>query len=368
MSYFHKAFIDNFPGVIIGFNLSTKRLCSIEGKGKAQLFANLHERDNLSLAEFRSCIADSHRESIAEQTQSLLTHKKNWSVEYPIKHAADEFWLREESFYGHNEQTTENQLGLIITDITKQKRQQQNLERDIESAKHTANTKNEFFASMSHEIRTPMNAVMGMAQILAKTALDSEQKQYVKTIMGSSNALVQIINDILDLSKLEAGKLDITQDKVDLESLCLEVCQLLTARAQDKGLQLLLDYQITEVDSVIADKGRLRQILINLIGNAIKFTEQGYVCLQVSLEKQKDKSVFQFSVKDTGIGISEDDLPNVFDSFYRIPSGKVHNVKGLGLGLSYVKYIITQLNGNIQVKSKPGSGTRFEITLPLKDD
>lgn len=212
-----------------------------------------------------------------------------------------------------------------------------------------------------------MNAVMGMAQILGKTPLDVEQKQYVNTIMSSSNALVQIINDILDFSKIEAGKIDLLTEEVDLEFLCLEICHLLSTRAQEKYLKIYLNFQVRAYKSVLVDKGRLRQILINLIGNAIKFTETGYVELLVESIPQAlpTLSEIKFSIKDTGIGISETAKRNLFKAYAQADGSISHRYGGTGLGLQISQRLIHLMGGNISVDSREGEGSNFWFVLPM---
>ena len=261
-------------------------------------------------------------------------------------------------------------VGLRV-DITHQKEQQAALDVARKAAEAANRAKSAFLANMSHEIRTPMNGVVGMAELLCDTGLNEEQRLFAETIRSSGEALLVIINDILDYSKIEAERLTLHPEPFDLERLIHEVAMLLQPRARERGLDLMIDYDLFLPTRFIGDAGRLRQVLTNLVGNAVKFTEKGYVLIRiVGLETEPGNQQLHISVEDTGIGIPPDQLDLVFGEFNQVESEANRKFEGTGLGLAITKSLIERMQGSVWVDSELGKGScfGFRLLLPVAED
>jgi len=262
-------------------------------------------------------------------------------------------------------------LVCLTQDITESVRREAELEVARASAEAASRAKSAFLANMSHEIRTPMNGVVGMADLLCETSLSEEQRLFAETIKSSGEALLGIINDVLDYSKAEAEKLRLYPEPFDLERCLHEVMLLLQPRAQEKGVNLVVDFDLFLPTRFVADPGRMRQILTNLLGNAVKFTAQGHVLARVvGIDHGDRRFDLHFSIEDTGIGIAPEHLAHIFGEFNQVEDQSNRAFEGTGLGLAITRQLVELMGGEIWVDSEPGKGScfGFKVTVDPAED
>ncbi|GAA6201417.1 ATP-binding protein [Aquicoccus sp. SU-CL01552] len=254
----------------------------------------------------------------------------------------------------------------IERDITATKHHQREMSLARQAAEEGARAKSEFLATMSHEIRTPMNGVIGMADLLVESGLNADQRVYAETIRSSAQALLTIINDVLDLSRLDARRMTLDPVDFDLKTCVQEPVRLLRPQARKKGLSLRLDFAGEGGDRLHGDDSRLRQVLINLIGNAIKFTSTGGIAVRVCRAPTGDgMTSLRIEVEDTGIGIPKDKQEHIFERFAQADASTTREYGGTGLGLTISRMLVEEMGGTIAVRSEPGCGACFEIALCL---
>ncbi|HEX6707114.1 MAG TPA: response regulator [Albitalea sp.] len=306
-------------------------------------------------------LVDARREAEQRGEPADITYR----IDHPIKGIR---WIRSRSRTRAMPDGTPRVYGLV-SDVTRDHEHEVELERARDEAEAASLAKSQFMANMSHEIRTPMNGILGMTELLLGTSLNDKQRRFAKAVYRSGESLLEIINDILDFSKIEAGKLELAPTDFSLRGVVEDTLELLAPRAHEKALELSFHEAQGLPSTVHGDPLRLRQVLTNLIANAIKFTERGEVVIDLrraDAQDDPDQLMLQFNVRDTGIGIDTDVLPRLFSAFTQANGGMSRRYGGTGLGLAISKQLIELMGGSIQVESSPGVGSQFIFRVPLR--
>lgn len=288
----------------------------------------------------------------------FYTHVTKHGTEFPV-----EILTEEVEYHG-----TPAWLS-IARDISERRRAEEALAATRDQALAASKAKSDFVAGVSHELRTPMNGIMGMVALLLETHLSGEQREYAETINSAADSMLQLLNEILDLSKIEAGKLEIEPIPFDLHDSIASVSRLLTPKARNAGLDLVFHCAPDVPHHVIGDPTRLRQVVTNLAGNAIKFTKEGHVAIRVEGRRQDEaRASIRISVEDTGIGIAEDRLEAIFEEFTQADLSTTRNYGGTGLGLTISRQLVSLMGGELRVESRPDQGSTFwfDLDFPLQ--
>ena len=341
-----------------------------------------------SFETFVELLHPEDRQRVMDALTAHLERHAEYIVEFRLRHSSGEYLhCIVQGKAQRDEEGTPYRMAGAVTDITERKRAEEEIRRlneslerrveertaQLEAARRAADeanrAKSEFLANMSHEIRTPMNGVIGMTGLLLDTRLDAEQREYAEAIHASGENLMVIINDILDFSKIEAGALRLETIDFDLRSAVEDVMDILASRAYGKDLELanLIEYDVPV--ALRGDPGRLKQVLINLVGNAIKFTEEGEVVVKIMLseERPEDATMIRFEVSDTGIGMTPEQQSRLFQSFTQADASTTRRYGGTGLGLAISRQLVGMMGGEIGVESEPGVGSTFFFTVPFEE-
>jgi len=346
--------VTNTKGIITYAN---DKFCAISGYSREEIIGENHRILN----------SNSQPKSYWQQMFLAVSNGGVWNDEVCNKKKDGRlYWVDTTIIALYNNVNTLDGYISILTDITHQKETISRLDEAKIQAEVANESKNEFLANMSHEIRTPMNGVIGMTNLLLDTALNQEQQTFAKTVKYSAESLLIIINDILDFSKIEAGMLALEPLEFDLSVLLHELGSSLALQAHEKGLELICPANIISTQPLIADPGRIRQILNNLVGNAIKFTESGEVSVSCKIhEKTEHRTKLLFEIKDTGIGLNDAQQSKLFERFSQADSSTTRKFGGTGLGLTISRQLVEMMGGEIGVKSIEGKGSTFWFTINI---
>jgi len=364
MDIAHVAFQHSSDGVIV---LDEKRQIIQVNKAFEKITGYKEEEALLKNPKFLKDPAHKYEKSFFRGMWQEVQEKGFWSGDvYNIKKNGEPYVQHLSIDVVKSDGRITNYIG-ISSDVTENKRIEANIIHDKDISEKANKAKDIFLTNMSHEIRTPMNAILGFSQLLSKTALNDEQKNFVKKTRNAANSLLSILNDILDLSKISAGKLTIQKAPFKPRRVIRQSIDVLSLQARQKGLALTYEIDENIPEDLIGDAERIRQILINLINNAIKFTEKGSIHINLFvLSKDTHHCVIECSVSDTGIGITDKNLKSLFKQFTQVDNSTTRRKGGTGLGLAISKQLLEAMDGSIEVESEYGNGSTFSFELRLE--
>jgi PAS domain S-box-containing protein len=341
------------------------------------------EEFEVNYAAWEDRLHPDDKERVLSVLNAHLTRRTPYEVEYRLRVKSGEwrwFHAKGQAIWDENGHAT--RMAGSLSDVTDRRLaeealrnyaaqlEQKNDELAIakEQAEEATRLKSEFLANMSHEIRTPMSGIIGLANVLLDSNLSSTERTYAQKMVNSAESLLQIINDILDISKIEAGRIEFDIRPFNMRALCEEVCSVTAIKAQEKSIELRLNYQPDDLHNAMGDKGRIRQILNNLLGNAIKFTDKGSVEVSVCAKRQSDNNIlFHVDVQDTGIGIAPDKVELIFEKFAQADQSTARRFGGTGLGLSICRQLAHMMGGKMGVASEEGKGSVFWFEIVLDE-
>ncbi|MHC4324478.1 MAG: response regulator [Planctomycetota bacterium] len=318
----------------------------------------------LTYETFLNCVHPDDREYVDQKWKTALIDKEPYDIEHRILAEGNIKWVREKAELEFDDNGS-CVRGLGFTqDITERKRFEKTLDEARKKAEAASVTKSRFLANISHEIRTPMSVIMGVADFLDIDELADKQKSQIGLLKEASKSLLLIADDLLDVSRIEAGKLELNPAEHSLKRLLDSIESIMKPLADNKGLQFAVICSSTLPSKIYTDYGRVHQCLLNIVRNAVKFTERGHIHIKVALENKQESPHIRFDIEDTGIGIPADKLQSVFNSFTKIDEGKTRQYSGTGLGLAITKNISELLGGSVSVTSKVNKGSVFSLVIP----
>jgi len=360
----YRSLMDNMPGVVFRCELDSNWSMLFVSPSILELSGYSADELVQQRITFSELIYKPDNDTINEAIDSAIAQQKQYSIEYRIRHRNGKLiWVLEQGSIAFNAQGDAQWIDGVLVDITERREYEDKLKQAKVAAEEAAQAKQSFMANMSHEIRTPMNSIIGFSDLLMDTSLDTNQQKHLLTVNKSARSLLRLLNEILDSAKLEKGKLAIEPVHFNLQALLDSIISTFWLEAKRKNLLLNLDIKSDIDTAYFGDPDRIRQILNNLIGNAVKFTEQGSVTLTVS--KTQNEQLF-FEVQDTGIGIEKERLQAIFQPFEQADGTMTRRFGGTGLGTTICKQLVELMNGTINVVSEINKGSCFYFSLPLE--